>query len=95
MSRSLLLAALIVAALLPAAPAVAMLPDGPPGLQGIHHRATTADLDRRQPTPATPPMDGFPWLDAAGLVVVAGASAAALARTRRARARSARRRAAA
>jgi hypothetical protein len=78
MTSTRFLAALTAAAvlLLPAV-ASARLPDPP---IGMHHRITTADLDRPAPPAAHQSAhDGFPWLETAGvagLVVVAGAGTA-------------------
>jgi MYXO-CTERM domain-containing protein len=78
--RRICITVLVIAAAAPVASASAR----PVDLQGIHRRATVADLPDRSPAPRD---DAFPWLEVAGvpgLVAVAGLGASTARRRRRA-----------
>jgi MYXO-CTERM domain-containing protein len=78
-SSRICLAAVIAAAALPVSTAAAM----PPDLHGVHHRATTADVER--PAPARPERSSheFPWIETAGLAALVAAAGATTVRRRR------------
>jgi hypothetical protein len=82
-NRRILPAVLLAAALLPVPAASAM----PVDRHGVHHRATTADVDRTATAPAPtvePAGHEFPWIEVAGLAgLVTAAGAGAMSARRR------------